>query len=157
MTGGPASRSALGAFRLLAALQVVTALGLVVFWYAFFFGGAFPRSELAPLIPHFEGYRRWEEAFVVPDTILALGLAVSAVLLWRGEGLLVAAVATGGLMFLGVLDLTYGLSSGFFDVRHGFVTEVKLSAAGALASALVSVLLLRWAATEEPGRGQGKV
>ena len=137
--------------RILSIVHLLTALGLVKFWYDFFYGTAFPAEELRGLVPNFDGYAAWEEAFVYPDLILAAGFLLSAILLWRGRGQLVAATATGGLLFLGALDLSYGITSGFMAIDHAFIDGVKQAVFSALGAGLFSLAVLLWPRPELAG------
>jgi len=114
--------------RLLAMIFAGASLGIVYFWWQFFNGELFSIEEIKPLIKNFDGYYDWEKSFVVPDSILAVGLIVSAVMLWfdlgGDRGRILAAASSGAAMFLGVLDLTYGFTTGLFQVAHPFADEV---------------------------------
>ena len=133
-------------WRLLAVLYAITGLSILHFWYAFFYGDAFHENELRILIPNFDGYRDWEQAFVIPDLVLAVGLFISVFLLWTdkapGRGRMLATACAGAGLFLGLLDVTYGYSSGFYDIDHSFVTEVFISGHAFAAQAAVSLIVL---------------
>ena len=134
------------ALRVLAVVHVAMALGLAHFWYAFFLGDAFPHDELRPLIANFDGYLAWESSFVVPDLILAVGLLFSAFALWTGrgksEGRLLAGICGGAILFLGVLDVTYGLKTGIYNIPHQFGTDLVMAGASCLVISLLTFALI---------------
>jgi hypothetical protein len=99
---------------LLAVLQLGTAIGIVVFWTTWL------RADHDPsALP--EGYLLHERAFVVPDTVLALLLTVSALLTVAEQplGPRLALVAAGMLLFLGLIDATYFVLTGLFARDRG--------------------------------------
>jgi hypothetical protein len=99
---------------LLAVLQVGTAIGIAVFWTTWL------RADHDPsAFP--EGYLLHERAFVVPDSVLALLLTVSALLTVFEQplGPRVALVAAGMLLFLGLIDATYFALTGLFARARG--------------------------------------
>jgi hypothetical protein len=99
---------------LLAVLQVGTAIGIAVFWTTWL------RAEHDPsAFP--AGYLLHERAFVVPDSVLALLLTVSALLTVFEQplGPRVALVAAGMLLFLGLIDATYFVLTGLFARDRG--------------------------------------
>ena len=111
----------------IAALEVITALGIAVYWITWF---RTPHDE--PWLP--DGYIDHEAPFVFADTILAIVLVVAAVLQVTDEPAASAAVLVSGgrpvgeslgliaggmLLFLGVLDLAYFARAGLFKREHG--------------------------------------
>ena len=102
--------------KALAIFELATAVGLFLFWIAFFTIG------LAPAHPP-PGYLAFEHAFPVPDIVLALTLlaAGSRLLSQRREqrrnGQTLSLVAGGALIFLGLLDVSFNLQQGMYT--HG--------------------------------------
>lgn len=97
-----------------AALQLVAALSIAGFWLTW------PReAHDEAWLP--TGYVEHEQVFVFPDTVLAITLVVSAVLLVLEEplGESLALVAAGMLTFLGVIDLAYFAKHGMFRAERG--------------------------------------
>lgn len=92
-----------------AGIELVTAVGIAVFWVMFFSAGGQdvdrPRCFLA-----------FEYAFPVPDFILASALAGSAALVIckKAWGLVLSLVCAGALIFLGVIDLSFSLLNGTY-------------------------------------------
>jgi hypothetical protein len=95
--------------RLIAALEIVTAAGLILFWIAFFTLGMAPEKPPAC-------YFAYEHAFPLPDGLLALLLLAAGFLLMKGKGLgtKLSFVAAGALMFLGFLDFAFNLQNGIY-------------------------------------------
>ena len=97
-----------------AGLEVVAAVAIAGFWLTW------PReTHDEPWLP--TGYVEHEQVFVFPDSVLALTLVVSAVLLVFEEplGASLAIVAAGMLTFLGVIDLAYFAKHGMFALARG--------------------------------------
>lgn len=132
--------------RLLAMLFAGASLGIVYFWWQFFNGELFVIEDLRPLIKNFDGYYDWEKSFVVPDSLLAFGLLASAILLWFDVGgkrrTILAAASSGAALFLGVLDLTYGMSTGLYAIPHTYANEVLSSGLSITAVGLVGLSIL---------------
>ncbi len=89
-------------------LEVLTALGLILFWIGFFTIG------LAPATPP-AGYFVYEHSFPLPDLILAAALLVAARQLSEGQKTL-SLVCAGALMFLGVLDFSFNILNGMYAI-----------------------------------------
>jgi hypothetical protein len=92
-----------------AVLELVTAIGIILFWIGFFTVG------LAPVNPP-AGYFSYEHSFPLPDSIFALILITAAVLLLKGKssGRALSLVAAGGLIFLGVVDFSFNIQNGVY-------------------------------------------
>jgi hypothetical protein len=120
-----------------AALQVLTALGIAAFWVTWF---REPHEE--PWLP--SGYVEHERVFVFPDSLLATLLVCSAVLavlelpLGRALGL----VCAGMLLFLGVIDAAYYALHGMYARPRGGVLNAAV-VAGVLTGAAVFFLAYR--------------
>ncbi len=102
-------------------LQLATALGIVVFWIRWF-RAEHDESAWPP------GYRRHEQAFVVPDGMLAI-LLVASSLASLGNmalGSPLALVAAGVMLFLALFDLAYFAQQGMFAVARGGVGNAIL-------------------------------
>ncbi len=97
--------------KTVAVLELVTGLGIILFWVGFFTVG------LAPANPP-DGYFIYEHSFPPPDSALALTLIASAVLLMRGKplGRPLSLVAGGGLIFLGVIDFSFNIQNGMYAI-----------------------------------------
>lgn len=92
----------------LAYLELATGVGLLLFWIAFFTMGLAPKDP-AP------GYMEFERAFPIPDGILAIGLLIGGYGLLQSweSAISLSLVCSGALMFLGVLDLSFGYQNTF--------------------------------------------
>jgi hypothetical protein len=95
--------------RLLASLEIVTAVGLVLFWIAFFTVGLAP--ENAPAC-----YFAYEHSFPLPDGILAVLLLAAGILLAKRRpwGVKLSLAAGGALVFLGLLDFSFNIQNGVY-------------------------------------------
>ncbi|MDJ0762411.1 MAG: hypothetical protein QNJ97_05425 [Myxococcota bacterium] len=100
--------------RVLAVLEIVTSIGLVIFWTMFFTIG------LAPVSPP-PCYFTFENSFPVPDLILAVGFLIAGILLLKKspKGRTLSLVCAGALMFLGVLDTSFNVQNGMYTISVG--------------------------------------
>ena len=108
----------------IAYLHIFSALGIVLFWIGFYSGMIFPAEAFSLQIKNFAGYYAWETSFTVPDFILAASMATGGVIVLKDPGgslgklLLIA--ASGGCIFLGVLDFVYDFNNGMYYLKHIF-------------------------------------
>ena len=95
--------------RLIASLEIVTGIGLILFWIAFFTVGLAP--DKAPPC-----YFAYEHSFPLPDGVLAILLLIAGILLMRSRpaGRSLSLVAAGALVFLGLLDFSFNLQNGIY-------------------------------------------
>ena len=93
----------------LAALQLATAAGIVAFWSWWL--RADHDTSWWP-----EGYAEHEKAFVLPDSVLAALLTISAILTFqdRPVGGQLALLAAGMMLFLALIDLAYFVRNRMF-------------------------------------------
>lgn len=96
--------------RALSSVQIAVGIGILVFWALFYTVG------MAPAAPP-PCYFAFEHAFLPPDLILAIALIASGMnVLQNGTwGRPVALVSAGGLLFLGVIDLTFNIQNGMYS------------------------------------------
>jgi hypothetical protein len=96
-------------YRLIASLQIVTAVGLFLFWIAFFTVGMAPDKPPAC-------YFAYEHAFPLPDGLLAVLLLVTGIMLMKNSPAAskLSLVGAGALMFLGVLDFGFNIQNGIY-------------------------------------------
>ncbi|HDP24068.1 MAG TPA: hypothetical protein ENN34_01360 [Deltaproteobacteria bacterium] len=107
---------------MIAAFQIITAAGIIVFWLAFFSGAIIPEDA-----PGY--YLAYEYAFPVADALLAAGLFCSALLILKRNplGRDLALVCAGALIFLGILDISFNTLNGIYALStmdaltNGFV------------------------------------
>ncbi len=97
--------------KTVALLELVTGLGIILFWVGFFTVGLAPETPPA-------GYFVFEHSFPPPDTILALALIAAGVLNLRGKplGRTLSLVAAGGLIFLGLVDFSFNIQNGMYAI-----------------------------------------
>jgi hypothetical protein len=92
----------------LAVLLIGTAVGIVGYWIAFALGWVQATGE--------DWYLRFQRAFPAPDGWVAACCTVAAVGLLSGAGYGVAfgLAAAGGLVFLGLVDVSFNLENGLY-------------------------------------------
>jgi hypothetical protein len=93
----------------IAILQIITALGIVLFWAGFFTIG------LAPDNPP-PCYLAFEHAFPLPDTVLAIALLCSGILVLKQKPVAkdISLITAGALIFLGILDVSFNLQNSMY-------------------------------------------
>lgn len=118
---------------LLALWMLATAVGIVIFWLAWF-----RTAHDEPWLP--TGYVEHERVFVYPDTVLAILLATTATLtLADNPGAKdLGLVAAGMMAFLAIIDLAYFIQHGMFARnRDGLVNVFLVASLLALSIALI--------------------
>lgn len=97
--------------RLIASLEIVTGVGILLFWVAFFTVGLAPEN---PPVCYFA----YEHSFPLPDSLLAILLLGAGILMMKGRklGYSLSLVAAGALMFLGLVDLSFNILNGVYLV-----------------------------------------
>ena len=97
--------------RTIAILELLTGVGLILFWIGFFTIG------LAPKNPP-KGYMEYEHSFPLPDGLLAVLLLVAGTLLLLNNplGSHLSLIAAGALLFLGVLDFSFNIQNGVYKI-----------------------------------------
>ncbi|MBN1366069.1 MAG: hypothetical protein JW976_14780 [Syntrophaceae bacterium] len=100
--------------KTIAIFEMLTGLGLILFWIGFFTIG------LAPENPP-QCYFAYENSFPLPDIILAIALLVSGMLLLRNRksGKNFSLVCAGGLVFLGLLDFSFNIQNSIYMISTG--------------------------------------
>jgi hypothetical protein len=95
----------------IAVLELLTGVGLILFWIGFFTIG------LAPKNPP-QGYMEYEHSFPLPDGLLAILMLVAGTLLLLNNpwGSHLSLVAAGALVFLGVLDFSFNIQNGVYKI-----------------------------------------
>ncbi len=107
--------------RTLGYIELATGIGILTFWALFYTVG------LAPEAPP-KCYFAFEDSFLLPDSVLALGLIVGGTCLIKGQklGQGISLTCAGGLLFLGLVDFSFNLQNGIYT---GPIVEAALSAA----------------------------
>lgn len=97
--------------RTIAILELLTGVGLILFWIGFFTIG------LAPKNPP-KGYMEYEHSFPLPDGLLAILLLAAGTLLLLNNplGSHLSLIAAGALVFLGVLDFSFNIQNGIYKL-----------------------------------------
>jgi hypothetical protein len=95
----------------IAILELLTAVGLILFWIGFFTIG------LAPKNPP-KGYMEYEHSFPLPDGLLALLMLAAGILSLLNNPLAnhLSVIAAGALIFLGVLDFSFNIQNGVYKI-----------------------------------------
>jgi len=95
----------------IAILELLTGVGLMLFWIGFFTIGLAPENP-PPC------YFAYEHSFPLPDIILSMATVASGILLLknRESGRALSLVCAGGLIFLGVLDFSFNIQNGMYMI-----------------------------------------
>ena len=123
--------------KMVAAIQIPAALGIAWFWITWL------RTEHdEPWLP--TGYLEHERCFVYPDSVLAVLMVVSAILLILGNALgeRLALVCGGMMLFLVVIDTAYFLQNGMFSREKGGTENLGLIVALIIVSLLMILRFL---------------
>jgi hypothetical protein len=98
----------------IAILELLTAVGLILFWILFFTVGMAPKNPPP-------GYLAYEHSFPVPDGLLSILLLVAGIMLLLNNplGVNLSLIAAGALLFLGVLDISFNLQNGIYKISAG--------------------------------------
>jgi hypothetical protein len=91
--------------------MIITAMGILLFWVVFFTIGLGPQNP-PPC------YFVFEHSFPVADTVLAIALLISGILLRRNRpfGKDLGLASCGALIFLGLLDTSFNLLNGMYAI-----------------------------------------
>jgi len=95
----------------IAILELLTGVGLILFWIGFFTIGLAPKNPPP-------GYLAYEHSFPLPDGLLAVLLLISGTLLLLKIplGASLSLIAAGALVFLGVLDFSFNIQNGVYKI-----------------------------------------
>ena len=97
--------------RTIAILELLTGVGLILFWIGFFTIGLAPKNPPP-------GYLAYEHSFPLPDGLLAILLLAAGILLLLNNsvGSTLSLIAAGALVFLGVLDFSFNIQNGVYKI-----------------------------------------
>lgn len=97
--------------KTIAVLELLTGVGLILFWIGFFTIGLAPKNP-PPC------YFAYEHSFPLPDIVLAIVLLAAGILLLSGNprGRKFSLVAAGALIFLGLLDFSFNIQNGVYRI-----------------------------------------
>ncbi len=95
--------------KTIAVLELLTSIGLILFWIGFFTIGLAPENP-PPC------YFAYEHSFPLPDIILSIAMLASGILLLKNKasGKTLSLVCSGSLMFLGFLDFSFNIQNGIY-------------------------------------------
>ena len=99
---------------IVAALMLLTAVGTLLFWIAFF--ADLEGQRTGTLASRNDAWFAWELSFPLADLWMAATAIVGAVGLWRMRptGLLFGLVSGGAMVFLGLMDVLFFLENGLY-------------------------------------------
>jgi hypothetical protein len=99
------------ALKTIAILELLTGVGLILFWIGFFTIGLAPKNPPP-------GYLAYEHSFPLPDGLLAILLLAAGTLLLLNNplGSHLSLIAAGALVFLGVLDFSFNIQNGIYKI-----------------------------------------
>jgi hypothetical protein len=119
--------------KIVAAVQILMALGIAQFWTTWL-----RTKHEEPWLP--TGYVEHERCFVYPDSVLAILMVISAILLFTGNALgeRLTLVCGGMMLFLLVIDTAYFLQNGMFAREKGGAAHLRLI----LTLTVVSLLMI---------------
>lgn len=96
-------------FKITYLLQLLTAIGLVLFWIAFFSIG-FEN----PNYPTY--YTKFEHSFPLPDTFLCIILLIAYINRKKENWKNYTLIAAGAMIFLGLCDFSFNILNGMYSV-----------------------------------------
>ena len=99
------------ALKTIAILELLTGVGLILFWIGFFTIGLAPENPPQCYFPY-------EHSFPLPDIILSIAIIASGIFLLKNKesGRTLSLVCSGGLMFLGFLDFSFNIQNGIYMI-----------------------------------------
>jgi hypothetical protein len=137
--------SVLPLVRALAIAHLVGAAGICLFWIGFYTGVTFPRDVLEQKIPHFEAYYAFEKSFTVGDLTTAAVATYAAVQLLRDPNSRIARIliagVSGALIFLTMLDVSYDLRNGMYDLGGVSLEFLAVPLLGLLGAATLAYMI----------------
>lgn len=90
-------------------LQLLTSIGLILFWMAFFLIG-FENPDYPPY------YTKFEHSFPLPDLFLCIVLLLAFInrnkAIWKNFTF----IAAGAMIFLGLCDFSFNIMNGMYTV-----------------------------------------
>lgn len=97
--------------KIIAVLELLTGVGLILFWIGFFTIGLAPENP-PPC------YFAYEHSFPLPDIVMAIFMLASGILLLKNKawGRMLSLVCSGGLVFLGLLDFSFNIQNGIYMI-----------------------------------------
>ena len=95
--------------KIIAYCEIISGIGIIIFWVQFFMTPTGAMSSIPC-------YLIFEWSFPVPDLVLAIELLLGGALLLRNNkiGLSISLLASGGLIFLGLIDISFNLKNGIY-------------------------------------------
>lgn len=127
---------------LLGYLEIITGFGIASFWILFFFFGL--RPETPPPC-----YFSFEYSFVVPDLLLGALLILGGSLCSTNKeaGRTISLPCGGGLIFLGVTDVSFNLTNGIYAYNISQTIQNAAINVWCIGFGLVLILVLSFQST----------
>lgn len=126
-------------FTTVIALLLLFTLGVTLYWISFYTSGDVNLSKD-------DQYLSFERAFTAADLMTAAFTLIAAIglLLRRPFGLLFGLVAPGGILFLGVMDISYDLAHDvYLTVSGAMITEAIVNLFCIVSAPLMLAVLWR--------------
>lgn len=120
-------------------LLLLFGVGVVLYWLLFYTSGDVNLNTS-------DAYLDFERAFTAADLMTGLLAVISAIGLLSGKewGILFGLVASGGILFLGFMDISYDLTHGIYLTVNGpMLTEVVINLFCIVVAPFVAVTLWR--------------
>jgi hypothetical protein len=97
--------------KTIAVLELLTGIGLILFWIGFFTIGLAPENP-PPC------YFAYEHSFPLPDIVMSIVMLASGMMLLKNKesGRVLSLVCSGGLVFLGLLDFSFNIQNGVYMI-----------------------------------------
>ncbi|MHA1227885.1 MAG: hypothetical protein ACTSPV_14155 [Candidatus Hodarchaeales archaeon] len=102
--------------KYIAILEVIGALAIVGFWIGWFLD--IFKSVTPSEVPLYDIYFAFESSFPIPDTWIVLSLLLSAIGIYKNKtyGEVFAASAGGSLIFLALIDISFNIQHGIYEL-----------------------------------------
>ena len=106
--------------RTVAIMEIISGVGVLGFWVAFYTVGLAPDKPPACYLNH-------ENSFPYADAVMSLLFIFGGLMLLRGkaQGYIASIAAGGAFVFLGILDTTYNMQNGMY---HTGIADAILNA-----------------------------
>lgn len=120
-------------------LLLLFSVGVTLYWLMFYTSGEVNINTT-------DAYLAFEQAFTAADLMTGLLTLISAIglLLHKSWGILFGLVASGGILFLGFMDISYDLVHGvYLSVSGPMLTEVVINIFCLVAAPIIIATLWR--------------
>lgn len=132
-----------GLATLIHIIGIFAFIGLVTYWIMWFTVPQFIQSRM-PDAPDYATYIAFEQAFPLEDGYVAVAALIGVIGLWQMKtwGFLSMLLGSGGVLFLGLMDLLYDLEHQMFiPFNAGSIIELLIVIFFLLLGSIVTTLL----------------